>query len=394
MPLSVSERAGAIRTFLTMEMAARADALSSLPPEAIPFQYPHLIHLDLGQPSTPPPKEVTSSLLSPNCPTGYTPALGLASLRKAISKHYMDWYKTDVPYEDIAVTTGASGGFLAAFTACFDAGDRVAMAVPGYPCYRHTLLGLSVEVVDIVVDRETAYQPILDKLEQLLPLDGLVVANPSNPCGGVLGKKDLENLVDFCEQHRIRLIVDEIYHGIGELPATVANYEDVVIINSFSKYWCLTGFRVGWVMTRDKPLMSAIDRILQNFAICPPSPSQHAAEVALSLPDTELRKHVERYRGNQKIIVEGLGSCGFEADMPEGAFYVWANCEKVCKRMGFKGSIELCERLMCRYGVALTPGVDYDRKRGNQWVRISCPGKREDIEDAVSRIRDMCEDGA
>ena len=282
------------------------------------------------------------------------------------------------------------------FATCFDESSRVAMGIPGYPCYANALIGLGVEVVNVPVDRSTNYQVTPELLEPLLPLNGLILATPSNPCGTVVGEGEMEKLVQFCEENSIRLIVDEIYHGIGITPSTAAKYQQVVVINSFSKYWCLTGFRVGWVVIREKVLMSAFERVVQNFALCTSSPAQYVALLSLTLPNIseEFDGHVTRYKRNQKIMVKKLKELDFEVDFPQGAFYVWANCEQVCKKLGLSGSMELGKLMLEKYGIAASPGYDFDKERGEKWIRFSGAGFTDDIEEAMVRIRDLCEAGS
>ena len=392
MSLTVSKRAQAITSFMALSVRVRADELSKLPPEERPFPYDRLIQLQLGQPATSPHPDIISSLSSSKCPIGYTHALGIPALREAISAHYQRWYNLKLPSSEIAVTGGASGAFLTAFATCFDQNDRVAMAVPGYSCYENVLIGLGVESVNIPVDRSTNYQVTPELLEPHLPLNGLVIASPSNPCSFVLDEQEMDRLVRFCDKNNIRLVVDEIYHGLGVIPCTAAKYQQVVVINSFSKYWCLSGFRIGWVVIRDKVLMRAFERVVQNFSLCTSSPSQYAALLSLTLPNIseELESHVLRYKRNQGIIVAALKELGFEVDYPEGAFYVWANCERVCERLGFTGSFELSEVLLERFGVAVSPGLNFDKERGEKWMRLCTSGYTNDVEEAMARIRDMC----
>lgn len=387
----VSKRAEVIKPFFVMEIMRAAIRKEEEVLKAHDADRQRVLHLEVGQPSTPPPKPVLDVIASPSQPFGYTSALGTQSLREAISCHYDKWYDVSVPASSIAVTTGASGAFLAVFTTCFDAGDRVAVAIPGYPCYRNVLTALSVEVVPIPVDSSTNYQPTISQLRQALPLAGIIIASPANPTGSIIKERELAEIVAFCREHTTRLIVDEIYHGVGPLPKTAMAYDDVVVINSFSKYWCMTGFRIGWFATRDISMIEAAERCVQSFSICAPSFSQYAAEKALDDEcKEELEKHVARYRRNQNVLVDRLVQCGFETAAPDGAFYVWAKCDNACRNAGMKNSVELCHALLSQTSVAVTPGLDFDPDRGDHFLRFSCAGTENDIAEAAQRIYDFC----
>ncbi|KAI0559645.1 1-aminocyclopropane-1-carboxylate deaminase [Gracilaria domingensis] len=304
-----------------MSILSRANDLERKLQSENGSEYNKVLRLEVGQPRTPPPKAVLDSLACAS--TSYTASLGTPELKKAIAHHYLEWYSVQVAPSAIAVTTGASGAFVATFLSCFDSGDRVAVSVPGYPCYRHTLLAMGVQVVDLLVDESTNFQPSVAHLSAehgKQGLAGLVVASPSNPTGSVLSGEQLCDLAQFCKQNSIRLVVDEIYHGIGEhLPTTAMSLDDqVVVISSLSKFWCMTGFRVGWLATRDVKLMQAIERTMENMFLCAPSFSQHAAVAALSQPcEAELQSHVKRYISNQASLSDALRRAGFHPIRPQ-----------------------------------------------------------------------------
>jgi len=346
-----------------------------------------VLHLEVGQPSTGAAvgvleaahRAIDSDVL------GYTTAKGIPALRSRISAHYREWYGVDVDAERILVTMGASGGFVLAFLAAFDIGDRVAVPSPGYPCYRNALGALGVVAVDLPVDQSTRFQPTPQALERLLPLDGLVLASPSNPTGTMLGEAELAALVRWCDSNGVRLICDEIYHGITydqAAPSALEFGDSVLVVNSFSKYFSMTGWRLGWVVAPGD-LLVPLERLAQNFTIAAPTLSQMAAVSAFDC-HSELELNVSRYAENRRILLEGLPSAGFTDLAPaDGAFYVWAKCS----HMGI-GSEELCRRWLDEIGLAATPGVDFDPARGQGFVRFSFAGSQGDVAEAVIRLKD------
>ncbi|PXF49784.1 (5-formylfuran-3-yl)methyl phosphate transaminase [Gracilariopsis chorda] len=390
MTLRPSKRASEVSPFIVMEVLRRANELEQKLQSEGAGKHQKVLRLEVGQPSTPPPQAVLDAVARAS--TSYTAALGIKELKEAISNHYASWYAVDVPCSAIAITTGSSGAFLAAFVSCFDADDRVAVAVPGYPCYRHVLRAVCAEVVEIAVDETTNFQPTVSQLQvehDKKRLKGVVVASPSNPTGSVLSAEDLAALAKFCSENDIRLIVDEIYHGIGDAKhaTAMALHKEIIVISSFSKYWCMTGFRVGWLATSDEELLSAVEKTLQNMCICAPSFSQHAAIAALSSEcQPELAAHVKRYVNNQKVLADWLRRAGFEPFMPQGAFYLYARCREVLRRLEMKDSMQLCRTLLEQCHVACTPGVDFDVSRGNWYVRFSCCGSLADVTEAGERV--------
>lgn len=383
--------------FMAMQVMRNADELEARLQSVSSTKRNKVIKLSVGQPSTPPPKLVRDVLAS--APTSYTTALGLPALRQAISVHYFDEYQVNVPASSIAITTGASGAFLAIFISCFDAGDRVAVCNPSYPCYKHVLTSVCAEVVEISVDEQTNFQPTIQQLKlehEKAPLKGLIIASPSNPAGSIISWEELTALSRFCGDNDIRLIVDEIYHGITELalPTAMSLQDEVIVISSFSKYWCMTGLRVGWLATKDEQVLDAVEKILQSLSICAPSISQYAAISALSAEcKPELELHVQRYVKNQKVLYDCLQQVGFEPFIPSGAFYLYVSCRNVCESLGLKDSTELCSKLLEEYHVAVTPGLDFDTVQGGFYIRVSCSGSLEDIELAGARITEFVKSG-
>jgi len=372
-------RRGAIDPFHVMEVMRAAEERAASGGE--------VLHLEVGQPSTGAPVgvlEAAHSAIDTEV-LGYTTAKGLPALRRAIARHYLDWYGVAVDPDRLLVTVGASGGFVLAFLAAFDAGDRVVVPSPGYPCYRNALKALGAEVVDLQVDRSTRFQPTPEILERLLPLDGLVLASPSNPTGTMLLPDELELLVGWCDTNGVRMVCDEIYHGItyGQSAASAVEFSDsVVVVNSFSKYFSMTGWRLGWVVA-PTDLVTPLERLAQNLVIAAPTLSQLAAVAAFDC-HRELVLNVDRYAVNREILLSGLPEAGLTDLAPaDGAFYIWADCSE----MGM-GSQELCRRWLDEIGVAATPGVDFDPKRGERFVRFSFAGSRDDVAEAVVRLRD------
>jgi aspartate/methionine/tyrosine aminotransferase len=344
-----------------------------------------VLHLEVGQPATPAPagaRQVAAQAIATET-LGYTGAAGLPALREAISGWYRDRYRLSIPAERIVVTTGASGGCLLAFLALFEAGQRVGVLEPGYPCYRNDLQALGVEPVPIPVGHDTGFRPTVEQLEAVGHLDGLVLASPSNPTGTVLPSQELAALVAWAERSGVRLVVDEIYHGItydGPAPSALAHSDQLVVINSFSKYFSMTGWRVGWLVAPN-PIAEAAERLGQSLAIAAPTPGQVAALAAFDCID-ELEANVERYRRHRRLLLDGLATLGLDRSAPaDGAFYVYTDVSE----LGLD-SPELCRRWLDELGVAATPGIDFDPVRGHQFVRFSYAGSEQEITEAVRRL--------
>lgn len=380
--LQVAQRAN-VPPFHVMDLLAAAAARD--------HSHGDLINLVAGQPSTPAPapvRQAAKQLLDTDL-LGYTVATGIPQLRAAIAAHHQQWNGLEISADDVVVTTGSSGGFLLAFLSAFEAGDRVAMARPGYPCYRNVLTALGCQVVDIDAGPETRYQPTVDQLEAAAaagPLAGVVVASPANPTGTMLLPEELAAIASWCETNGVRLISDEIYHGISYGPATTSAWQTsrtAVVFGSFSKYFSMTGWRLGWMLVPDD-LKRPVDILTGNFTICPPVLSQHAA-VAAFTPEAyaELDAHVTRYRANRELLLDGLAQLGWSKLAPaDGAFYVYADISHLTN-----DSYAWCTQVLADTGVAMTPGVDFDTVAGNRHVRLSFAGTDADITAAISRLR-------
>jgi aspartate/methionine/tyrosine aminotransferase len=349
-----------------------------------------LVNLSAGQPSTPAPPAVREAAVAAltDDVLGYTVALGIPELRSAVARHYARRYDLDVPPEQVVITTGSSGGFLLAFLSAFDAGDRVALARPGYPCYRNILTALGCEVVELPCGPETRYQPTVAMLEALdEPVRGLVVASPANPTGTVLDPTELAALASYCERTGVQLVSDEIYHGISYpgAPATSSAWStssEAIVVNSFSKYFSMTGWRLGWLLLPPRLLRPA-ECLAGNFTVCPPALAQRAAMGAFDPTSyLEADAHVARYAVNRALLLDGLPRLGITRLAPaDGAFYVYADVSHLTA-----DSMDLTYRLLAATGVAVAPGIDFDPIDGGRWIRLSCAGHTEDVTEALRRM--------
>ncbi|MGD1280645.1 pyridoxal phosphate-dependent aminotransferase [Mycobacterium seoulense] len=349
-----------------------------------------LVNLSAGQPSVGAPEPVRAAAAAALHlgELGYSVTLGIPELRAAIAADYQRQHGLRVEPDDVVVTTGSSGGFLLAFLACFDAGDRVALASPGYPCYRNILSALGCEVVEIPCGPQTRFQPTVGMLDELdPPVQGVIVASPANPTGTVIAPAELAAIASWCEASGVRLISDEVYHGLvyeGAPPTSCAwqTSRDAVVVNSFSKYYAMTGWRLGWMLV-PPPLLRAVDRLTGNFTICPPVLSQIAGVAAFTPEATaEAEGNLHHYATNRALLLDGLREIGIDRLAPtDGAFYVYAD---VSDRTD--DSLAFCEKLLHDTGVAIAPGIDFDVTHGNSFVRFSFAGPTGDIEEALRRI--------
>ncbi|WP_435747637.1 aminotransferase class I/II-fold pyridoxal phosphate-dependent enzyme [Nocardioides sp. SYSU DS0663] len=356
-----------------------------------------VLNLLAGQPSTGAPAPVTAAavrLLQSGEALGYTPATGIRELREAITGHHQRAHGIDVDPDEVVVTTGSSGGFLLAFLAAFEAGDRVAMARPGYPCYRNVLAALGCDVVEIPAGAESRFQPTVEQVAAVhreAPLRGLVVASPANPTGTMLLPAELAALASWCEEEGVRLISDEIYHGIeyapldGAPPLARSAWEtsrEAVVFSSFSKYFSMTGWRIGWMLV-PAGLRRAVEVLAGNFTICPPVVAQRACLAAFDEASyAELDAHVARYAHNRRLLLDGLGSLGITRLAPaDGAFYVYADVGHLTD-----DSMAFAHQLLARTGVAVAPGVDFDTEAGQRFIRLSFAGSGEEVERALDRL--------
>ncbi|MEU6645935.1 aminotransferase class I/II-fold pyridoxal phosphate-dependent enzyme [Saccharomonospora sp. NPDC046836] len=346
-----------------------------------------VIALCAGQPTAGAPRPVLAAAerALADGDLGYTVQLGIPELREAIVGHYDRTYGLQVSPQDVIVTTGSSGGFLLSFLAAFDAGDRVAMARPGYPAYRNLLSALGCEVVEFATDERTRFQPTTDLLDDLGPIKGLIVASPSNPTGTVLPPGELAAIAGWCSARGVQLISDEIYHGISyetELGCAWQTSTEALVLGSFSKYFAMTGWRLGWMLVPQR-LHRAVDVLTGNFNICPPALAQRAA-VAAFTPESyaELDGHVAHYRANRDLLLKGLGELGLDRVAPvDGAFYAYADVSAHTE-----DSLSWCQRLLADTGVAITPGIDFDPVNGGRFVRFSFAGAEHEVTEGVRRL--------
>ncbi len=349
-----------------------------------------LVNLSAGQPSAhaPAPIRAAAADALAHHNLGYTVALGIPELRSAIAASYPDRYGVTVGSEDVVVTTGSTGGFLLAFLACFDVGDRVAVTSPGYPCYRNILSALGCEVVEIPCGPETRFQPTVEMLAEVVPpIKGVVLASPANPTGTVIPPADLAAMATWCEASDVQLVSDEIYHGLvyrGAPPTSCAweTSREAIVVNSFSKYYAMTGWRLGWLLV-PPALQRAVDRLTGNFSICPPTLAQLAAVAAFSPESaTEADELVDQYAANREMLLRGLPEIGLPRLAPaDGAFYVYADISEYST-----DSLDFCARLLADTGTAIAPGVDFDTVHGGGYVRLSFAGATSDIAEALRRM--------
>jgi aspartate/methionine/tyrosine aminotransferase len=379
--LAVAQRA-AVPPFHVMDLLAAANARQRT--------HGDVVNLVAGQPSTPAPRPVREAAKRAidEDVLGYTVALGIPELREAICGHYHRVYDLDVSPDEVVVTTGSSGGFLLAFLAAFEPGDQVVMARPGYPCYRNVLTALGCEVVELHCGPASRFQPTVDLLDRLEDRPkGLVVASPANPTGTMVGREELRDLALWCDRNGVQLISDEIYHGIEYAEPMVhssawATSREAVVFNSFSKYFSMTGWRLGWMLVPER-LRRPVDVLTGNFTICPPVLAQHAAVAAFTTESyAEADAHVARYARNRAVLLDGLPRLGITRLAPaDGAFYAYADVSHLTE-----DSMQLCRRMLLETGVAMAPGVDFDTEAGGRFVRMSFAGSTADVETALERL--------
>jgi aspartate/methionine/tyrosine aminotransferase len=378
MVLKISQR-GRIPPFIVMDVLRDANERAA--------QGKDVLHLEVGQPSTGAPRGVIEAAREALAREvlGYTDTLGLPALRQAISAHYAGIHGLTVDPARIVVTTGSSAAFVFAFLAAFEPGDRVALAAPGYPAYRNILTALDLVPVELQAGEGDRYQVTLDLLRaQGDGLDGLILASPANPTGTMIGAGELASITRYCRDRGIRLISDEIYHGIvygGAAATALQSDPQAVVVNSFSKYYSMTGWRVGW-MVAPSDMLRAVECLAQNLSVSPPSLSQHAAVAAFDCGE-ELDAHVRRYAENRDFLLSELPKAGFERFAPsDGAFYLYADVAHLTN-----DSEDFCRRLLRETGVALTPGIDFDRDRGRGSLRLCYAGSADTIAEAVRRLK-------
>ena len=343
-----------------------------------------IVHMEVGQPGTPAPIDAQKELIKimKNDSLGYTVALGIPELRQRISQLYGNWYNLDLNPNRIIITSGSSAGFILSFSSLFDAKDRVGICSPGYPSYRQILKAQDLEPVLIETKFENNFQPFSKDLKDI-NLSGVLIASPANPTGSMLNYNQLEGLINTSLENNISFISDEIYHGIEyEKKATTALQitDQCYVINSFSKYFSMTGWRVGWMVVPEDHIRQ-IERLAQNMFICAPHASQIAALHALDCED-ELKNNLNVYKENRKLMIKGLKDSGFtKISSPDGAFYIYADVSKFCN-----DSLEFANRVLNEAKVAITPGLDFDPKRGNSTLRFSYARSTEDITRGLDKL--------
>ncbi|BBK41367.1 aminotransferase [Allostella vacuolata] len=376
MALKVAGR-GRIPPFIVMDVVRAAEARAAAGHD--------VLHMEIGQPSTPAPRGVLAAAqaaLAGNL-LGYTGAFGLEPLRQRLADWYRARYGVTIPVERIALTPGSSGAFVLAFLGAFEPGDRVALATPCYPAYRNILTALGVEPVLVPGEADHGFQPTPALLAAAGPLDGVIVASPANPTGTMLAAADLKTLSHWCGDNGVRLVSDEIYHGItyGAEAATAAAFDDrAIVINSFSKYFSMTGWRLGWMIVPED-MVRAVECLGQNLFISPPTLSQYAAMAAFDCVP-ELEENVARYARNRALLLEQLPRAGFDRLAPaDGAFYIYADVAHLTN-----DSADFCRRMLEEVGIAATPGIDFDPERGHRSLRFSFAGSTEAMAEAAHRL--------
>jgi aspartate/methionine/tyrosine aminotransferase len=378
--LTAPSARSAVPPFMVMDVmaaAARIEAAGG-----------RVIHMEVGQPAAPAPASAIAAARAALASgrLGYTETLGLPALRARIARHYRDAYGVMIDPARVVVTTGSSAAFVLAFLALFEAGDRVAVALPGYPPYRHILSALGCEPVAIETTQATRWAITPDLLlaaHRRMPLKGVLVASPANPTGTMMTGQALRELIAAAEDAGIRFISDEIYHGLDYAFAAetaAAMSDNVVIINSFSKYFCMTGWRIGWLVAPE-PLVRPIDRLQGNLAISAPTLSQIAAAAAFDgRAEMEAVKH--GYEENRRILLGGLPTAGFDKILPvDGAFYLYADVSRFSN-----DSFDFAKRMLAETHVAATPGVDFDPLQGGHFIRFCYAGAAADMHEAVDRV--------
>jgi aspartate/methionine/tyrosine aminotransferase len=367
-----------IASFVAMDMMREANALAAAGRS--------IIHLETGQPSTGAPRLVRQAATDAiaNETLGYTEALGLPALRARIAAHYGEKHGIAIDPARVVATTGSSAGLMLAFLALTAPGGRIGMARPSYPCYRNIATALGMEPVEIPCLAEDGFQPTIAALESLnRPLDLLLVASPANPTGVVLPRARLAGIAGWCRSAQVPLVADEIYHGLtyaGQAVTALEVDDNAIVLNGFSKYYSMTGWRLGWMIVPESKIRQ-VECLAQNLYIAPPSVSQHAALAAFDAGD-ELEDNRTRYAGNRRLLLDGLARLGLDVPAsPDGAFYIYARLPD-----GWPDSTTIAHRWLRETGVAVTPGVDFDTVEGGRYVRFGYAGATGDIAEAVARL--------
>ena len=378
--LAPSERSRNVEPFIAMDVMSSAARLEATGRS--------IIHMEVGQPGSPAPQAVLriAREILQDGRLGYTEAAGIQPLRQRIARHYSEAYQLDLPFDRIMITTGSSGGFNLAFLGAFDPGARIALASPGYPAYRNILGALGLEAVDIEIGPETGWILSAGQIADAhasQPLDGVLIASPANPTGTMVDTEQLGEICNVCGRLGIRLISDEIYHGLtyGKRAESALRFtDDVIVINSFSKYYCMTGWRVGWMVLPEN-MSRPIERLAQSLFISVPELSQRAAVAAFDASD-ELEAVRSGYAENREFLLSRLPGLGFDEILPvDGAFYIYASVSPFTDN-----ALEFAGRMLDEAGVAATPGQDFDRVRGHRYMRFSFAGTAADMREGIARL--------
>ena len=378
--LTMSRR-GAIQPFLAMDVMARANALEK--------SGKHVVHMEVGQPGAPAPQAVREAAEKAlqDGRIGYTDAMGILPLKERIAQHYADQYAVSVPVDSVAITTGSSAGFNLAFLALFEAGDRILLPSPGYPAYRNILAALGLEVVEVATkaeDRWCLTSEAVRAAHAQAPIKGVLIASPANPSGTIMQLDALKTVIETCEELGIWFISDEIYHGLDydmKAETALGLSPNIVVINSFSKYYCMTGWRIGWMILPEQ-VRRSVECLGQSLYISAPMLSQVAAVAAFDARD-ELEAIKQGYARNRAFLQRALPTLGLGDFMPmDGAFYAYCDVSRLTN-----DSMDFAQRSLVEAGVALTPGADFDRSCGHKYVRMSFAGTQSEVEEAVQRLK-------
>lgn len=375
----ISKR-GEVASFLAMDVYAQATALAK--------QGKDILHLEVGQPATPAPKLVrdyAKDLIDKSL-LAYSDATGIGKVRERIAQYYGDHYKLDLDPTRVIITTGSSAGFVLSFAALFDAGDKVGVIEPGYPAYPNILKALSIDPVRIPVHDDPDFVPAAHHVRDAGPLDGLLLASPSNPTGSITPADRLAELIGLIEGQGGAFISDEIYHGITfnddhrDAPTALAYSDNAVVVSSFSKYFSMTGWRIGWMVVPPY-MVEPVTRLQQSLYISPPTLSQLATLKVFDAFD-ELEENVAVYKRNREILLAGLRDLGFAPSAADGAFYTYVD---ISSRSD--DSSAFCKSMLNEAGIAATPGADFDSTQGHRYIRMSFSGATKDMEEAIKRLK-------
>ena len=375
---SITSRRSNIMPFLAIDMLTRANNLKSKGKD--------IIHMDVGEPGFKTPAHILeyAKTIIEQKKIGYTESIGMPELRSKISDHYKYWYGEEVDSENIAVTAGASGAFLLTLLAIFDPGDTVAIMTPYYPAYVNALKALNINIIYLEGDIKTSYQPTVEKLESIKKnINGIIMASPANPTGSSINTEDLKKIANWSKKNKVAIISDEIYHGVeyGKFSETILKYnQDAIVINSFSKYFSMTGWRLGWLVA-PKKIINTIEKLSMSLFLCPPTFSQLIAIKAFEDYDI-LNKNVLIYKKNRDILISSFEDIGFfKYAPPDGAFYLYIDVSNITD-----DSTDLAIKLLKEAGVSSTPGKDFDYNLGNKFIRLSYAGDHKEILEGAKRI--------